>query len=76
MVVVLKQEGMVLWMRERLKMEVRTSASLLAHVLMARPGMLSGPGALRGLILFRVLSTWTEDTVGGGEVGGWMDQVW
>ena len=75
MVVVLKQEGTVLWMRERLKMKVRTSTSLLAHVPRARPGMLSGPAALRGLILFRVLSTLTEDTVGGGEAGGWVGQV-
>lgn len=32
MVVVLKQEGMVLWLRERLKVEVRTSASI-SHML-------------------------------------------
>ena len=63
-------------MRERLKMEVRTSASSLAHVLRAHPGMLTGPAALQGLILFRVLSTWTEDTVGGEDAGGRVDQVW
>ena len=35
--------------------------------------MLSGPAFLRGLILFRVLST--EDTVGGGEAGGWVGRA-
>ena len=42
MVVVLKQEGTVLWLRERLKMDVSISASALAHALRARPRMLSG----------------------------------
>ena len=69
MVVVLKQEGTVLCLREQLKMEVRTSASSLVHVLRARPGMLSGPGALWGLMFLRTLCTRPDEMVGGG-LGG------
>lgn len=67
MVVVLKQVGTTLWLRESLNMEVRTSASSFAHALSARPGMLSGPNAFRGLILLRALCTWLSATVEGGE---------
>lgn len=63
---VLKQEGMVHWLRERLKMEVRTSASSLAHALRARPGMLSGSAALLGLIFLRALCTRPAEMVSGG----------
>ena len=69
MVVVLKQEGTVQRLMERLKMDVRTSASSLAHALRARPGMLSGPAALRGLMFLRTLCTCPDETVGGGERG-------
>lgn len=55
MLVVLKQEVMVLWLRDRLKMDVRTSANLSALALRARPGMLSGPAALQGLMFPRTL---------------------
>lgn len=66
MVVVLKQSGTILRLRERLKMEVRTSASLLAHALGAQPSMLSGPAALQGLFFLRVLCTWC-DGIGGSQ---------
>lgn len=69
MVGVLKQGGTLLRLREGLKMEVRTSASLLTNALRARPGMLSGPAALRGLIFLRTLCTWSDDMVGEGEGG-------
>ena len=49
-----------------LKMEVNTSASTVAHVLGSRRGMLSGPAALSGLILLRILHTPADETVGGG----------
>ena len=62
MVAILKQEGTVLWLRERLKMDVRTSVSLLAHALRARPWMLSGPAALWELMFLRTLCTWPDET--------------
>ncbi len=43
MVDFLKHEGTT----HRLKMSVKTSASWKAHALSTRPGMLSGPTALR-----------------------------
>ena len=69
MVVVLKQEATVLCLREQLKMEVRTSASSLAHALRACPGMLSGPGALWGLMFLRTLCTCPDETDGGDKGG-------
>ncbi len=56
-----------------LKMSVKTSVSSTAQSLSARPGMLSGPGALRALILLRDLLTLSGDSVitwspGGGGV--------
>ncbi len=47
-------------------MEVSTSASSVAQSLRARPGMLSGPAALRGLIFLSALCTTADETVGGG----------
>lgn len=68
-VVVLKQEGTVLRLRQRLNMEVRISVSSLAHALRACSGLLSGPAGLRGLILLRTLFTWADDKTGGSEEG-------
>ncbi len=56
-----------------LKMSVKTSVSSTAQSLSTRPGMLSGPGALRALILLRDLLTLCGDSViiwspGGGGV--------
>ena len=72
--VVLKQKGMVLLLRKRLKMEMRTSASLLTRALRACPRMLSGPAALWGLILLSALCTWPDETVRVGH-GAWLVQV-
>ncbi len=55
-------------------MSVKTSVSSTAQSLSTRPGMLSGPGALRALILLRDILTLSGDSVitwslpGGGEV--------
>lgn len=49
MVEVLKQVGAVACERDRLKMEVRASASSKAHDLSARLEMLPGPAALLGV---------------------------
>ncbi len=44
-------------------MSVKTSVSSTAQSLSTRPGMLSGPGALRALILLRDLLTLSGDSV-------------
>lgn len=46
---------------EVLKMSVRTSVSCSAQSLSSWPGMLSGPPALRGLLLDRVFLVSIED---------------
>lgn len=38
MAVVLLQVGLMLWLKEKLEMLLRTSASLLAHTLRTHPG--------------------------------------
>ncbi len=43
-------------------MSVKTSVSSTAQSLSTRPGMLSGPGALRALILLRDLLTLSGDS--------------
>ncbi len=73
MVVALKHVGTTAWLSEMLKMSVKTSVSSTAQSLSTRPGMLSGPGALRALILLRDLLTLCGDSViiwspGGGGV--------
>ncbi len=55
MVAVFKQVGTDASDSEVLKMSVNTSDSWCAQSFSTRPGMLSGPAALRGLIPFRVL---------------------
>ncbi len=46
-------------------MELSTSVSSVAQALRARPGMLSGPAALWGLIFLSSLCTTADKTVGG-----------
>ncbi len=63
MVVALKHVGTTAWLSEMLKMSVKTSVSSTAQSLSTRPGMLSGPGALRALILLRDLLTLCGDSI-------------
>jgi len=57
MVVFLKQVGTTDWYREKLNIEVNTSAIWSAHSLRTRPGMPPGPGNFCGFILLRALLT-------------------
>lgn len=57
MVVALKQVGKTAWIREMLKMSVKTTESSNAQSLCTQPGILSGPRALRTLIFVRDLLT-------------------
>ncbi len=74
MVVALKHVGTTAWLSEMLKMSVKTSVSSTAQSLSTRLGMLSGPGALRALILLRDLLTLCGDSIiiwspgGGGDL--------
>ncbi len=60
-VVDLRHVGMTAWLSEVLKISVGTSVSCSAQSFSTRPGMLSGPAALRGLILDRVFLTTAGD---------------
>lgn len=55
--VALKHAGMTAWLREVLKMSVRTSVRESAQSLSTIPGMLSGPAAFLGFTMSRVLRT-------------------
>ncbi len=66
----LRHVGMTAWLSEVLKISVRTSVSFSAQSFSARPGMLSGPTALRGLILDRVFLTSAGDRQSAWSLGG------
>ena len=61
MVVALKQSGMMTWLREMLKISVRTSVSESAQSLSTHPVMLSGPAAFLGFTFPRVIKYWVVD---------------
>ncbi len=61
----LRNVGMTAWLSEVLKISVRTSVSCSAQSFSARPGMLSGPTALRGLILWSSLRQLETDRAPG-----------
>ncbi len=62
--------GTTAWLSEVLKISVRTSISCAAHSFSTRPGMLSGPAALHGLILDRVFFTSAGDRQSAWSLGG------
>ncbi len=59
--------GTTAWLSEVLKISVRTSVSCAAQSFSTQPGMLSGPAALRGLILDRFFLT----SVAGDRQSAW-----
>ncbi len=61
---------MTAWFSEVLKISVRTFVSCSAQSFSMRPGMLSGPAALRGLILDRVFLTSAGDRQSAWSLGG------
>ncbi len=69
-VVDLRHVGTTAWLSEVLKISVRTSVSCAAQSLRTRPGMLSGPAALRGLILDRVFLSSAGDRQSAQSLGG------
>ncbi len=76
MVAVFKQVGTDASDSEVLKMSVNTSDSWCAQSFSTRPGMLSGPAALRGLIPLRVLLTSAVDTLRGMSPNGGISLMW
>ncbi len=71
-VVDLRHVGMTAWLSEVLKISVRTSVSCAAQSFSTRPGMLSGPAALRGLILDRVFLTSAGDRQSARSLEVWV----
>ncbi len=69
-VVDLRHVGMTAWLSEVLKISVRTSVSCSAQSFSTLPGILSGPAALRGLILDRVFLTSAGDRQSAWSLGG------
>ncbi len=69
-VVDLRHVGMIAWLSEVLKISVRTSFSFSAQSFSTRPGILSGPAALPGLILDRVFLTSAGDRQSAWSLGG------
>ncbi len=76
MVAVFKQVGTDASDSEVLKMSVNTSNSWCAQSFSTRPGMLSGPAALRGLIPLRVLLTSAVNTLRGVSSNGGISLMW
>ncbi len=69
-VVDFRHVGMNAWLSEVLKISVSTFVSCSAQSFSTRPGMLSGPAALRGLILDRVFLASTRDRQSAWSLGG------
>ncbi len=69
-VVDLRHVGTTAWLSEVLKISVGTSVSCAAQSFSTRPGMLSGPAALHGLILDRVFLTSAGDRQSAWSLGG------
>ncbi len=65
-VVDLRHVGMTVWLSEVLKISVSCSAQSFS----TRPGMFSGPAALRGLIQDRVFLTSAGDRQSAWSLGG------
>lgn len=65
------------WLREMLKMSVRSCVYCSAQCLRAQPGMLSGPAPFLGVILFKILQTsarlreYPEITMMSGRIPHW-----
>ncbi len=69
-VVDFRHVGTTAWLSEVLKISVRTSVSCAAQSFSTRPGMLSGPAAFRGIILYRVFLTSAADRHSAWSLGG------
>ncbi len=66
----LRHLGMTAWLSKVLKISVRTSVICSAHSFSTRPGMLSGPAAMRRLIIDRVFFTSAGDRQSAWSFGG------